>query len=279
MKKLVKKALPKLVGSYINTVHTIAPNRATKKAFNIFSTPRKGKIKPHQEGFLNAARSHIIEHDNILVQTYHWPGNGDTVLLIHGWDSNAFRWKTLVEHLQQQCYNIIALDAPAHGNSGGKILNVPLYTEFVRLLVQMHNPKHIIGHSVGGMTTIYHQMKFARPETKKLVILGAPSELKYFIKQYQSILGLNNNVIKSLDADIKNRFGFESKEFSIANFSSHVDIEGLIIHDVNDKIALFRDAEAIHGNWKKSTLIKTSGLGHSLHHDDVYQHILNYINA
>jgi len=271
--------MPKIIGSYINTVYSVAPNKATKRAFKIFCTPRKGSILPHREDFLNSAKSNIIEHNNTLVQTYHWKGNNDTVLLIHGWDSNAFRWKSLVTRLQKENYNIIALDAPAHGNSQGSILNVPLYTEFVKLVVEMHEPKHIIGHSIGGMTTIYQQYKYPHPKTEKLVILGAPSELQDFVNQYQSILSLNNKVIKSLEADIKNRFGFKSNEFSISSFAKKIKIEGLIIHDENDSVALFKDGEAIHNNWNNSTLIKTKGLGHSLHNNSVYKDIISFINS
>ena len=53
--------------------------------------------------------------------TYRWLGKKETILLAHGWESNSFRWKDLIVKLDTALdYNVIALDAPAHGRSSGE---------------------------------------------------------------------------------------------------------------------------------------------------------------
>src|SRR5690606_36097328 len=151
MKKLLNKYLPLSYGAYINGISLLSTKKAAKKAFQMLLTPRKGKVGPDQESFLNAAKDRKIQVGAIHLQIYRWHGDNETVLLLHGWESNSFRWRNLIEKLRDDGYNIVAFDAPAHGNSTGKIFHVPLFTECTRAVMEIYRPKYIIGHSVGGM--------------------------------------------------------------------------------------------------------------------------------
>jgi pimeloyl-ACP methyl ester carboxylesterase len=46
---------------------------------------------------------------------------------------------------------IIAIDAPAHGLSGGKEFNIPQYAAYIDILAQIKT-SYLIGHSIGGKT-------------------------------------------------------------------------------------------------------------------------------
>ena len=70
------------------------------------------------------------------IQTYHWKGSKETVLLAHGWESNSNRWRYEIEKLQTEGYTIIALDGPAHGGSGSATFNAILYSEFINVVSQ-----------------------------------------------------------------------------------------------------------------------------------------------
>ena len=279
MKKLLNKYIPLAYGSYFNTVAIFSKEKAAKKAFTLFCSPRKGKVLEHQKEYLDSAKSDIIQVDDLALQTYHWQGNNETILLLHGWESNVFRWRNLIEFLQKENYNIIAFDAPAHGNSSGTILNVPLYTACTNKIIANYNPKYIIGHSIGGMTTLYNQYKNPRNTIEKIVSLGAPSELSEIIEHYQNLLRFNAKVKESLDLYLKQNFNFMIDDFSISKFSQSISPEGLIIHDEYDLIAPFRASEQIHKNWKNSTLVKTQGLGHSLHQEGVNTKIIDFLKS
>jgi hypothetical protein len=41
-----------------------------------------------------------------------------------------------IPYLQKSGSTIIAIDAPAHGLSGGKEFNIPIYAEFIHVLFQ-----------------------------------------------------------------------------------------------------------------------------------------------
>lgn len=278
MKKFLTKVLPKIIGAQINTISIWSKRAAARKAFLVFCTPRGGRIKEHQQELLENAKDKQIKiSEEVMVQTYLWKGSGPTILLIHGWESNSHRWFKLIEELQKKEYNIVAFDAPAHGNSTGKILNVPLYTQCVQAVSNTYKPIAHIGHSIGGLTTVYHYYKHQPEHVHKLIILGAASELAVIMKDYQGLLGMKNGVMRGLDALIKERFGFAIDEFSGFNFAQKIDVPGLIIHDKYDNITPVAASRGIHKNWKNSTYIETTGLGHSLYQDEVRSHILNYL--
>ena len=252
---------------------------AAKKAFLVFCTPRGGGIKPHQHDALNAVKDQRVEiEENLTIQTYHWMGSGPTILLIHGWESNSHRWLDLVTRLQKSDYNVVAFDAPAHGNSTGKILNVPVYAQAAQVVSEIYKPSIHIGHSIGGLTTIYHYYKHQPIHVKKLVILGSPSGLSVIMKDYQRLLGMKNAVMNGLDSLIKTRFGFNIDEFSGFTFAKAISIPGLIIHDKYDQITPVESGRGIHENWENSIYIETSGLGHSLYQEKVREHILKFID-
>ncbi len=279
MKQLLKKWLPILIGKQITLVFLFSPKKAHNMAFRLFCKPLKGKVTPEQQEFLDDAKDLVILVNNLEIQTYRWGGdpNKETILLVHGWDSNSHRWKTIIPTFLEHGYTIVALDAPAQGNSSGKILNVPLYTECLEAVIKKYQPDHIVGHSVGGMTTIYHQYKYPNPDIKKLVVLGPPSELKLIMQGFQETLQLSDRFMQSLDQFFKDRFGFNYHEFSIAAFAGSLKQEGLVIHDRLDRIAPFAASKAIHRNWDNSKLKATKGYGHSLYHEDVNTAMLDFI--
>lgn len=279
MKKLFNKYVPLAYGSYFNGLALISPERTAEKAFQLFCTPRKGKVGPGQKSFLENAKDNILEISDIAVQTYLWPGEGPTILLMHGWESNSYRWRNLISRLQKERYTIIAFDAPAHGNSSGNILNVPLYAECAQKVIETYSPTHIIGHSMGGMTMIYNQYKHPNTDIQKMVSLAAPSELLDFMGQYQRMLGLTKRLMKNLDNHVMKSFNFWPVDFSTPKFAKKISKKGLLIHDELDAIAPISSSERVHAQWKNSTFIKTKGLGHSLHQDKVRNQIIEFLKS
>ena len=161
MEKTIQFILVKSVGLYINTLSYIAPKKAFALAYKLFSQPRKGRITEHKIPKTLLKAEHVShKHKEHEFQTYIWKGNEDIILLIHGWESNASRWKKLLSHLKKTGKTIIAIDGPAHGKSSGKEFNVPTYAEFIDVVVQKYNPKIVIGHSIGGNAIAYFQAHY-----------------------------------------------------------------------------------------------------------------------
>lgn len=275
----MKEVLIKFIGLYYNSLSYISKPYAADKAMYLFTTPRAGKVSEEQNDFLQTAFQEELKYKHFPIMTYRWLGKKPTILLTHGWESNSARWKELILELNKKGFNIIALDAPAHGKSGGDAFDAILYAEFINVVAKKYTPDILIGHSVGGMASAFFQYKYQFTSLKKIILLGAPSEFQDVMKRYTDMLGYNDRVVSQLEQTIIDRFGSSSDTFSTARFLAHIESKGLIIHDQDDHIIPYKDALLIKDRFKNSELITTKGLGHSLHDASVVEYIFAFIDA
>lgn len=274
----MKLLMAKIIGFFINIIAFVSPNYAARLAIKLFSTPRKGKLNEEATDFLGTAFQEEIECEGIPIMTYRWLGKKQTILLVHGWESNSFRWKDLILSLKSQDYNIIALDAPAHGRSGGNTFNAVDYSECIYKVVQKFQVDTVIAHSVGGMSTILCQHKYQLPYLRQLVLLGAPSNFKDIFKRYSDMMSYNKSLINSVNKFVLENFGNLPEYYDTAKFSNEIDLKGLIIHDINDKVIPYDDALDYQTNIQKGKLISIQNHDHSLKSKEVDNYILEFIS-
>lgn len=278
MKKTLKKFLPKVIGFRLNSLFLVRPAAALSKAYILFCSPRRGRVKPEQEDFLNTAKKVQISIEGHQIQTYAWEGKKERILLLHGWESNTYRWKELVEKLQEHDYAIYSVDAPAHGNSGAKMFNMPLYVKCIAEMVQKTKPDYIIGHSLGGISTLYHEREYGST-SKKIVLLGAPADMGFIVKGFQNTLALSNRFMKALEMFIVQQLGVKFSDFNMEKYTKHLTQKGLLIHDPLDKIVPFSAAKKLHANWKDATLITPKGAGHGVNNQEILKSIIAFLKA
>jgi len=271
--------IPKIIGFAINCISLITPKYAAHLAITLFSKPKKGKTKPNEADYLKDALQEEVIYNNTPIKTYTWAGNKDTILLAHGWESNTYRWKDLIEILKKLNYNIIALDAPAHGSSGGNLFNAIIYSESINVVAKKYRASVIIGHSVGGMSTVFSQYNHPIPSIKKLVLLGAPADFTGIFNRYTYMMGYSKLVAKAMNQYVYRRFNYFPDHFSAAKFSEKIKAKGLIIHDKKDRIIPYTDGLKFKKNYTNAEFISTKGFGHGLKSRAVYDHILEFLNA
>lgn len=275
----MSNTLIKIVGNSLNIFSYVSAKKASKKALELFSTPRQGRYKEEQKEFINSAEKTTLKYNNLNIATYHWKGNGKTVLLAHGWESNTQRWEDLIIKLKTLDYNIVALDAPAHGNTTGKLFNAVIYSECINVVANHYKPSILIGHSVGGMASGFFQHSYQNNTLEKFISLGAPSEFTGVFKRYVDMMGYNTKIENGLNQLVVKRFNKPPSYFSLASFSKEINTRTLIIHDIKDKIIPYSDAKLIDSNLKNSTLISTKGYGHGLRDTVVYKHVIDFIQS
>ena len=274
----MKNLIVKFIGKTFNLISYLSVSRAVNNALYLFTTPRSGRrLTEEQLEFLGTAYQEELKYGKNTIMTYRWLGKKPTILLAHGWESNSFRWKYLVSELRNKGHNVVALDAPGHGNSGSRFFNAILYSEYINVVAKRFQPEIIIGHSVGGMSTAFFQNKYQLESVKKIILLGAPSEFTDVLKRYTDMLGYNQRITKQLNLTIIERFGGKPENFSTAKYLEGINSKGLIIHDEQDAIIPYSDALLIKNSFKNSTLITTKGLGHSLNDESVSNHIYEFI--
>ncbi len=269
----------KSIGNALNATSLISSKYASKKAISLFASPRKGRYSEEQKRIVSSALFEELKYDNLEIATYRWIGKNKTVLLAHGWESNTSRWDYILEGLKAQDYNIIALDAPAHGRSGGKQFNAILYSEFINIVAQKFQPEVLIGHSVGGMASVFSMHNHQLPSIKKMILLGAPAHFTGVFSRYKTMMGYNNRISKGLDRIVLERFGQPVDYYSAATFTESIEAQGLIIHDKKDRIIPYEDAQLFAKRFRNSELITTTGFGHSLKDESLTTKVIEFINS
>ena len=280
MRKKIKKFIPKVIGWRLNMLYRINPEKSLQKLYELFVTPRKGKLsKEELPPFLNGSSMERILVDDVHLQIYRWKNEGERILLVHGWESNSARWEKCVKRLHELGYEVIAFDAPAHGLSEGKVLHVPLFARCIAKVQEKFKTRIAVGHSAGAMSLIYHEHAHDQQNAfQKLVLLGAPSEMTRIINDMAKVLGTEKHITKELDNFFKQKFGFYFHEFSIAEFAKTAKANTLVIHDKYDRVANANAARDIAGNLENGQLIITEGQGHSLNSPNVIDQYVNFIH-
>lgn len=278
MQKLKLFFLTKSIGLYLNVLSYTRPQKASLLAYRFFSEPRVGRLqKGHLPQILLEAHTETFLYGDDKMQYYKWNGNGHVILLVHGWESNASRWERMLPHLKKTGSTIIAIDAPAHGLSSGKEFSIPKYAEFIDAAVKQFQPDALVGHSIGGAACVYYQSQFPDNGIKKMVLLGAPSDLQILINNYVKMLSLNTKLVQSLENHFIDRFAIKTAEFSGRIFGSKLGVKGIVAHDVDDDVVAFDEGKKIAGAWKHATFIETKGLGHSMHDDKLYEKVVAFL--
>ena len=292
MKKIQYYILTKSIGLYLNVLSYINLDAAKNKAYHLFSQPRKGKIQKEKlPKTLQNVTYETFEFQTEKFQSYIWKGtrgnpeasgeqnetNSEVILLVHGWESNASRWKKLLNYLIPLGKTIIAIDGPAHGLSEGKEFNAPKFAEYINIVAQKYHPKTIIGHSIGGAAVSFYLNKYNDKTTEKVILLGAPSDFKIIANNFVKLLSLNNRIKHKLEKYYLEKFSIDINEFSAHKFAQNFTQKALIAHDTEDKVVLIDEGRKYADTWKNAIYIETSGLGHSMHDADLYQKIVAFI--
>ena len=101
-------------------------------------------------------------------------GEGDPVILLHGWGQNTTMMQFIQDHLSSR-YQVINLDFPGFGQSEEpkRVYGVDDYAQWLRSLLQQLNitiPPILIGHSFGCRVALVYASKWP---VKKMVLTGA----------------------------------------------------------------------------------------------------------
>ena len=278
MKNILVKLYIKCIGLWLNLLSLFFPKKTIQIAYRLFCVPQTGKLsKNNLPKIIQDAYLEQVTVENAFFQTYTWKGNNTTVLLVHGWESNASRWENLIPILQQSGSTIVAIDAPAHGLSSEMEFSIPQYAQFIRVAVQKFKPRYLIGHSIGGQSCLYYQSIYQNKDIHKIVVLGAPSDFNIIFNNFIALLKLNKAIAKGIRSHYLNHFELDIDYFSSKLFVEKIETKGFIGHDMDDRIVKIEEGKKIASAWKNAVFVETKGLGHSMHNANFYQQLYQFL--
>lgn len=278
MQKILQKALPVT----INLLDKIAPNLAGKLSFRLFYYPKaRSKLYQTEADLLQQAEHSSFEINNKTVKIYRW-GNGQPVLFVHGFESRGARVAPFVNKLLSYGYQIITFDAPGHGESSGTDTNILEFQAIINHIAEQYGTfAGIIAHSIGVMCTFYALKQGV--QAKKIVAISGVCELSYLTQQTARTLKLPKRTHDYLNLSLERLFHNHEniwEKFSADSFEHSLNAELLIIHDLNDPMVDYTQAEKLYlGHLPKTPIMNTVNLGHRriLHNQKVIDAGISFI--
>lgn len=111
--------------------------------------------------------------DNIPIR-YYEQGQGDTILLLHGWPQTAYTWRFLIPKLSDN-FKVIALDLPGTGESGpANAYDTKTIAAVISQFIEKTGtgPVHLVGHDVGAWISTTFALYFGE-QLKSLTVIDA----------------------------------------------------------------------------------------------------------
>ncbi|MDU0342809.1 alpha/beta fold hydrolase [Bosea rubneri] len=262
----------------------IAPRTAGRAAFKLFCTPprlpgpqsRTGKAIIAARARLAPAIRQAVSYPCGTVSTYLFEpeprlqdgdGPAPTVILLHGWNSEAAFMTAFVAPLLAQGFRVVAFDMPAHGASTGAELNIPLGVAALAAVARVFAPVHaVVTHSFGGAIALA-ALAGSVPgqpsvEARRLALIAAPSSIAMITRNFGATIGLGRRGQAALEKRIHSVAGNPIEVFEGREQLAAISLPTLVIHDRQDRELDFHHAEALAAAGPFVTLEETGGLGH-----------------
>ncbi len=273
-----ERTIIKLLSAKYQMINMFSTKKAGIGTINMLIRPMQGRIIPKQLPDVEPEKTGIRKSsDDLNVKLYDWGGDGETTLLIHGWDSNSYRWYDMIDHLGRDSHRFVALDAPFHGGSDGDHFNLLHFANMIDVALDIFEPTKIVAHSMGGLSLAHLLQKKRYTRLEKLILLSPVADLSWHIDRFHHLLSLRKKTRLAMDDYFESLFNMQFNEFNFKDFEKDLDCEILIIHDELDQVVPISDSEKIHEWFQGSELRTVRGRGHALQGEEVYNIIGEFL--
>lgn len=208
----------------------------------------------HQEFPRHHVLHHFIPKDN--------PG-AKKILITHGWISRAAYMVKLIRVLQQQGYDVYALDFPAHGESKGLQLPWPDAVTIIKEILNQYGPFYaVVGHSFGG-SMLLNTLNLAgqlpewqlnnKPE--RAVLIASPTHMRSPVHSIAKRFKLSGHGYLQLRQLIRQQAEIDPNLIRLRHFITQTpDTSFLCIHGEQDSTVDPKESIAFCRQYKNANL-------------------------
>lgn len=262
--QLAQKVAIGYIRAKLNLLGVVSKKKAAKEAMLIFSTPFR-KVKKAIPPIFEKSELIGFRLHNKKVTGYRWNHpSPKKILILHGFESSAFNFERYIKPMIKLGYEVVAMDAPAHGKSEGKTINLIDYIDTIEETEKRYGPfDAAMAHSFGGIAISMYLEKKKRKERMKLVMIAPATETVTAIDSFFRFLQLNDGIRTEFNKLIHQKTGHWPSYFSISRAAPHLPADILWIHDEDDDMTPLSDTEAIQkAQYPHIRFMITKGLGH-----------------
>lgn len=262
------------------------PALAVRGAYRIFGTPLPPRWLQRQGTALHGWQATDLAFESASLTLYQPPPgpHGPLIVLLHGWGGHAAQMLPLAQALMAQGLRPVLVDLPAHGRSKGRTSNLPQFARAIdyltaRLQQQGHAVHGLVAHSLAANALAYVAARGL--PVPRLALLAPPASPYAYTRLFAAVFGLSEHTRARLQQRVEAREGILMRQFEPAAVGPRVAQPTLIVHDRDDRINRFADAEAFRDAIPGAQLIETQGLGHTrlLRDEDVHRAVVAHLSA
>ena len=239
---------PQLVKSLFSAGSHIAPYVTANLAFWLFCYPRTAELSKEQSKLVVHGRSKLAEAENfhvsfgqITIQAYHFSSKNPkgTILLVHGWTSEASHMMALVDPLLKSRYDVVCFDLPAHGKSTGRLTNLVECAKALQAVASLFANIHgIVAHSFGGPVTALALAglpgNWTGFDVDRIALIASPNESAYVTHTFGVALGLSHQAQSNFETTFEHLCDCELRNFTGSKYFLRINRPLLVLHSTDD---------------------------------------------
>jgi pimeloyl-ACP methyl ester carboxylesterase len=260
----------------LRAAERVSPRLAARLAFPLmFRTQRPPAVLRKLQGAAPGVRSTLRVGKGRVAVT-RWGNAGPVVLLVHGWNGFAAQLSAFVAPLLAAGFQVVAFDAPGHGDSSGNESSLVHFADALDAVAQSVAPDGriagIVAHSFGCAGAAFALDRRATGRIARtgadlsdarLVFIASPIDIHDFSRGFAAALGLGDETRVSLERLLERRLGVPLSELDSLLIARRVRAPLLIIHDEDDRAVPVSAGRQLASAWPHSELVVTHGLGHN----------------
>lgn len=252
----------------VRAADRVSPELAGRLAMPLFRQVRPTlPVRPGDRAVHEQADRGTITVRGREIVTYAWGHGAETVLVVHGWRGRASQFGPIVRELRSAGFRVIAFDAPANGDSGGRHTDIRDFIAAIDELQRRHGMfRAIVGHSFGALATLTAVREGTA--TGGVVAIAGMADARYLVDSFAARLGMG-----PASADVlARRFAarvLPDVDEPFARFDAVADplpdgLPLLVVHDRGDREVSVGESVRLHAaHGDRSRLVITDGAGHS----------------
>jgi len=253
------RSLFKIISLFNNTL-------SAKAAFYFFQKTYPKKLSDNEKEFYQNTSNFIIENEVEQTKVFEM-GNpqNPSIILVHGWNSNAGSMAGIAEKLVEKNYHVILFDLPAHGSSSKKRTNIKeckIVFQSIFKRFKEDKPLSVVSHSFGSAVSAY-ALSELKEQINQLIFLTSPNKLEELFQELRKILALNQKTYEEVLLLAENFLAEPLDDISVLKKSKLIDYKQLtLIHDEFDKILPIEYSRLLVNHLDKAQLISFKKVGH-----------------
>ncbi len=269
--------VPSYAPLFLGLYGRIAPRRAARFLVDLISRPRGQNPTQPWELATGSAGKEIELRTGLRARS--WGGTGPLVLALHGWRGRTTQFRPLAARLLERGMRTVALELPGHGISVGENASPRIIGELLVEVERITGPAHAaIGHSFGGAALGAALLYGFRP--KRVVFVSSPTRVSRIPLMFARAAGLPPAAMREFVKILNREAGRPPAELDLVAVAPRAGIPGLLIHDREDAVIPYSEAEALAAAWPAVQFLATTGRGHRdiLSAPEVIQAIADFVD-